>query len=328
MLRVCHVLCNRFGPLEEPDRQRLLAWFDPRFPAAGRFVNGELCQLLVYLDAPKVAARTLKLLAEAPTQEEQIDYARALRVLKSGWTPELRAEYFGWLRRAEAYKGGASFGGFLKNIRDDAVATFSPEEKLALKDVIEAKAAPAVTAAVKPRSFVKAWTVAELAPLVENGLAGRNFDRGRKLFGEANCFACHRFDSEGGMQGPDLTIASGRFSPRDLLESIIEPNKEISDQYAAVTIAMTDGRVVTGRIINLHGDGMSVITNMLEPNGITNVNRKAVESIEPSKVSMMPAGLLDTFTADEVQDLVAYLLSRGDRASPLFQTAGAATNGR
>jgi putative heme-binding domain-containing protein len=139
------------------------------------------------------------------------------------------------------------------------------------------------------------------------------------LFGEANCFACHRFDNEGGAQGPDLTIVSGRFSVRDLLESILEPNKEISDQYAAVVITTNDGKVVTGRIVNYAGDQMSVMTNMLDPNGQVNVSAKRVESIEKSKVSMMPSGLLDTFKEDEILDLVAYLLSRGDRTNKMFR---------
>ena len=55
----------------------------------------------------------------------------------------------------------------------------------------------------------------------------RDFDRGRKLFGEAQCFSCHRFDNEGGAQGPDLTSVAGRFSQRDLLESVVEPSKVI-----------------------------------------------------------------------------------------------------
>ena len=44
-----------------------------------------------------------------------------------------------------------------------------------------------------------------LAPLLETGLVKRDFDRGRRMFGEASCFSCHRFDNEGGAQGPDLT---------------------------------------------------------------------------------------------------------------------------
>ena len=66
----------------------------------------------------------MKLLADAPTQEEQIEYVRCLRMLKAGWTPELRKEYFTWFVKAADYKGGNSFASFLKLIkaRRDRVA--------------------------------------------------------------------------------------------------------------------------------------------------------------------------------------------------------------
>jgi putative heme-binding domain-containing protein len=319
LLRVYEVLFNRLGKPEGAERERVLAKLDQLYPAPARFENAELCQLLVALEAPGVVARSLKLMEDAPTQEEQIEYARYLRVLKAGWSPEQRKEYFTWLRKAAGYKGGNSFRGFLRIIRDDAVATLTPAEKNDLKPLLEAKVEATATAPAKQRPFVKKWTVAELAPKVEEGLKGRDFARGRKLFGEASCFGCHRFDNEGGSQGPDLTVASGRFSPRDLLESIILPSKEISDQYAAVIIETSDGRVVTGRIVNLHDNNISVLTNMLDPNSLANVDRRKVESITISKVSMMPEGLLDTFNEDEVLDLMAYLLSRGDRNHAMFK---------
>ena len=139
------------------------------------------------------------------------------------------------------------------------------------------------------------------------------------MFGAANCFACHRFASEGGSFGPDLSGLAGRFSTRDLLESVVDPSKVISDQYQAVVIRTTDGRIVTGRIINLSGDGMTVNTDMLNPSGNTSVRRSQIDEIQPSPTSMMPAGLLDTMNQDEVLDLLAFLLSRGDRTSPMFQ---------
>jgi putative heme-binding domain-containing protein len=203
-------------------------------------------------------------------------------------------------------------------MKSDAVATLTPKEKEELKPILEAAPSPRTKVASKSRPFVKKWKIDELAPVVEKGLTKRDFDRGRKLFGEANCFACHRFDNEGGAQAPDLTVLAGRYSVRDLLEKVVDPNKFISDQYAAVIIATTDGKTVTGRIVNYDGDNMSVMTDMLDPNGLVNVNAKNVEAIEKSKVSMMPAGLLDTFKEDEVLDLVAYLLSRGDRKNKMF----------
>lgn len=318
LLRVYGLVFNRMGQPDEPTRKRTIARLDAVYPTKHRLVNPELCQLLVYLEAPTVATKTLKLLAEAPTQEEQMDYAKSLRMLKTGWTMDQRKEYFSWFVKAAKYKGGNSFTGFMKNIKDDAILTLNDTEKVALKPILEAKIdTPIIN--VKPRPFVKNWKMEELAPIVEKGLVQRDFDRGRKLFGEANCFACHRFDNDGGAQGPDLTGLAGRFNVRDLLESTIEPNKVISDQYAAVVIATSDGKTVTGRIVNLHGDNMTVMTNMLDPNGLTNVDRRRVEAMEPSKVSMMPNGLLDTFKEDEILDLMAYLLSRGDRTHKMFQ---------
>jgi putative heme-binding domain-containing protein len=319
LLRVYTVLFNRLGRPDESTRQKLIARFDPLFPSKSRELNADLCQLLVYLEAPDVAAKSLKLMAEAPTQEEQMEYAKSLRVLNVGWTPELRKQYFEWFLKAANFKGGASLRGFFRIMKTDAVATLTDKEKQELKPILDAKPLPPTAIAGKSRPIIKKWKLDELVLIVERGLTKRDFDRGRRLFGEAQCFSCHRFDNEGGSQGPDLTLASGRFSVRDLLESIITPSKEISDQYAAVIITTTDGKVVTGRIVNYDGDNMSVMPDMLDPNGLVNINAKKVESIEKSKISPMPEGLLDTLKEDDVLDLMAYLLSRGDRKNKMFE---------
>jgi putative heme-binding domain-containing protein len=319
LLRVYAVLFNRLGPPEGEARARVIKRFNPLLPARSRELNAELGQLLVYLEAPGVAGKLLKMLAEAPTQEEQMEYARSLRVLKTGWTPTQREEYFSWYLKAANYKGGASFQGFLKLMKGDAEATLTAQEKETLRPILEAKPVAPTPPVGKPRPVVKQWKLEELVPAVEKGLVHRDFDRGRRLFGEARCFACHRFDNEGGAQAPDLTILSGRYGVRDLLEKVLDPNKFISDQYGAVIITTTDGKVVTGRIVNYSGDSMMVMPNMLDPNGLVNVSAKKAETIEKSKVSMMPSGLLDTFKQDEILDLVAYLLSRGDRNAKMFQ---------
>jgi putative heme-binding domain-containing protein len=279
-----------------------------------------LANVLIYLQSPVAAGKTVALMAAAPTQEEQIDYARALRVLKAGWSPELRKTYFGWFTKAAGYKGGASFALFVQNIKRDALETLSDAEKVALKEVIEAlPAADAAPTPAPPRPIVKQWTLAELNTIVEQGLKDRDFDRGRALFAAANCFACHRYDNEGGAVGPDLTQLAGRFSAREILESVVEPSKVISDQYQAVTIVTEDGKSVTGRIVNLSNNNLMVSTNMLEPGSLTTVDARLVESITPSKLSMMPEGLLNTLRDDEVRDLIAYLLSRGDRTHAMFK---------
>jgi putative heme-binding domain-containing protein len=136
--------------------------------------------------------------------------------------------------------------------------------------------------------------------------------RGRRVFGAALCFGCHRVGGQGGATGPDLTGVAGRYDSRTLLESILEPSKVIPDRYAAARIALADGRVHTGVVKDLDGDELHVMTDPLDPAGLVKVRRRDVESVRPSDVSPMPAGLLNSFTADEVLDLIAYLRSRGD----------------
>jgi putative heme-binding domain-containing protein len=319
LLRVYTVLFSRMGRPDQPGRTRFLAAFEPRFPTKNYEVNADLCQLLVYLEAPSVAAKSLQLIASAPSQEEQMDYAKSLRNLKTGWAIADRKAYFAWFQKAASYKGGQRFQQYVQEIRTDALATLSAKEKDELKAVLAFKKAPAEDIVAKPRPLVKQWKLEELAPIVENGLAKRDFDRGRRLFGEAKCFGCHRFANEGGALGPDLTVLSGRYSPRDFLEKILNPSKAISDQYAATVFTLKDGRVIVGRVVNLQGDGMSIQTDMLAPAKLTRVSVSNVESQRLSDVSLMPTGLLDSFQADEILDLMAYVLSRGERNHEMFR---------
>ncbi len=319
LLRVYAVTFNRLCRPDAAQRQEVLARFEPLYPAAGREANAELCQLLVYLEAPSAAAKTMKLLAAAPTQEEQIEYVRALRVLSGGWTPELRKQYFTWFLKAANYKGGNSLAGSFRNMKNDAVATLTADEKTALQPILDAQPQAQAVAAAPPRPFVKKWTLEELLPLVEARMKGRDYDHGRAMFAAANCFACHRFAGEGGSFGPDLSGLAGRFSTRDLLESVVDPSKVVSDQYQAVIIRTLNGQTVTGRIINLHGDTYHVNTDMLNPAGQTSVRRGDIEAMQPSQTSMMPQGLLDTLQEGEVLDLLAFLLSRGDRENAMFR---------
>jgi putative heme-binding domain-containing protein len=317
LTRVYGLAFMRMGKPDDETGKKVAGRFLPHYPAKTRELNSELSKLLVYLQAPEAAPRTMELLNKAPTQEEQLDYALALRNLRAGWTPELREKYFRWFLKAAHYHGGASFDGFVANIKFDAITTLSRAERAALQPILEAKP-PEEKVVFPPRAFVKKWTVDEAVGLLEKGLRGRDFDRGRQLFGETTCFACHRFANEGGATGPDLTGIAGRFSPKDLVESIIEPSKAVSDQYQAVVIETSDGQTVVGRIVNLHNDGMSVMTNMLDPNSLKVVKRQQIESMTPSPDSLMPKALLDTLKEDELLDLMAFLLSRGNRNDPMF----------
>lgn len=321
LLRAYSVAFTRLGGPDNATRASLAARFEPRFPTTRRDLNAELAQMLVFLEAPGAARLLAPAMLKAPTQEEQLDYARTLRTLKTGWSPELRTAYFEWFLKAASFRGGASLAGFLRDIKNDAIATLTDEERTRLAPVLNAK--PVIKKPLETllagRSTVQEWTVDQLAPVLNKGLRKRNYDKGRELFGAVGCYACHRFDTEGGAVGPDLTGIAGRFSPRDLLESIIEPSKEVSDQYAPVIVTRKDGETVIGRIANMNDETLMLATDMMDPGGFTNIKRTDITTIEASKLSPMPEGLLNTLREDEILDLMAFLLSRGDRSGSMFR---------
>ncbi len=323
LVRTGEICLNRFGRPDDATVERLIAKLDPQFPAARFELNWVLCETLVYLQSPTVAAKAVALIQKSPTQEEQIEYARSLRMLKAGWTTQLRTDYFDWLLKAANYRGGASFEKFLEFIRTGAEATMTAAEKTALQDVLAKKPVKkspleAMAEALAGRSLVKEWKTDDIASVAERGLKGRNFENGRKMFGAAGCFACHRFGNEGGMTGPDLTAAGARYSPRDLLDQILNPSKEINEQFVPMVITKEDGETVTGVIVNLNGDTVRVNTDPTDPNQQVGVDRKLVKSMEPSKVSPMPEGLLNMLNQEEILDLVAYVLSGGDGKNAMF----------
>ncbi len=305
--RALSLVMIRLGQPSEQQREAMIAKIDAQFPADDVRLNRELCLLLSYLEAPGVVQRTLALLDQAPTQEEQIHYVYCLRPVKTGWTLPLRQQYFQWFQKINAmHQGGASFGGFIRNIRDEAIANLTESEKNELADYLKDIPVPEQPAA-PARPFVKKWTIEELLPIVASNPGRRNLEHGKALFAESQCFKCHRFRGEGGISGPDLTSIAGRFNDRSMLESLIEPSKVVSDQYQSTQFSLVNGKVVSGRVVNLNGDNLMVMTDMLKPGDLTTVKRGDVNVMMPSKLSMMPEGLLNTLTEEDILDLLAYL---------------------
>ena len=293
-------------------------------PDKNPYVNQELVQLLVYLQSPEVASKAVALLNSAPTQEEQIHYAKSLRLLKEGWTGKDHEDYFAWFAKAKGYRGGASFRNFIADIQKDLVSGLTECKATSFKEILDNAPAPkspldALSSALTTRGFVENWKVSDFDKDLKAGLKGRDFARGRQMFGATACYACHRFAGDGGSMGPDLTGSRGRFSARDLLESIIEPSKEVSDQYAPIVIKMKDGTTITGRIGNMSSDRLMVAQDMMDPQNFTRVDRNKVASIENSKVSPMPPMLLGRLEKEEVLDLLAYILSGGDDGNAMFK---------
>ena len=320
LLRAYQLSFLRLGPADPATREKIIAQIDGHFPAADgdSLVDRELARVLIHLEAPKIVDRCVAQMNGSNSAEQQIHYAFCLREAQKGWTPQTRKAYFQWFYDIGTARGGASFGGFLENIRKVAIGNLEDEDKAALGELTGPLPAPKDPLAdLAPRSQVKQWSVDELAEKFAAKKSGFNYERGKQMFAVAQCYKCHRFAGQGGIQGPDLTASSQRFSIKDMLTAIIEPNKEISDQYEA-TVFQTEEETVIGRVANLNGDNLMVATNMLDPGNFINLKRSDIIDMKPSKASMMPSGLLDTLTEEEIFDLLVYLQSGGNPKSDRY----------
>ncbi|MEO6005147.1 MAG: c-type cytochrome [Opitutus sp.] len=352
LLRAWQLVFTRMGPPPPDVAARVAALLDPLFPQGDPFANRELVSLLIFLNSPTVVGKTIPLLSvsepaivnpeeiggaqliarntgygsvvqnvgSSRPDRQQIAYAYALRNAVTGWTPDLRLAYFSWFTRTRGWKGGASFEGFLHNIRDEALAHVSdPAERAALASLSQPPAPTFASTAVTPKGPGRSYTVKDASALMPAKLAGRDFKRGKEMFTAAACAICHRITGEGGGVGPDLSGAGSRYSIHDLLENIIEPSLVISDQYGTEQIDLEDGTTVVGRAVGEENGDLLLMSNPFMPDEKSHVKLSAIKARKPYKVSMMPPGLINPLNPDELQDLLAYILAGGNAESPMFK---------
>lgn len=342
-LRVIELSFIRQGRPTPESAKLALEQLNSQYPSPLEPVNRELVQLLIYLNAPDVISRTLDLLAKAPTQEEQIHYAFHLRNLKSGWTIDQRKQYFEWFvdvkqpdqlhppqlvewfkEAGRDYSNGSSFSKYLVNIRKDALATLTESELTAVQPLLEEREDTSPQKPAKERKFVKEWRMGDIEPLLGQVASNRDFESGKAAFNDAQCFTCHRFGNEGGAVGPELAGAGSKYSRLDILESLLEPSKVVSDQYQNFIIVKKDGEDVVGRLTDENSDRIIMMPSMLTPEATVEIPLAEITSRQPSKVSPMPTGLLNHLTRAEILDLLAFIETAGKARAVNFQKQAAA----
>lgn len=132
-----------------------------------------------------------------------------------------------------------------------------------------------------------------------------NRDGGRQVFVRTGCANCH---SGGKALGPDLRGVALRFSREDLFTAIVQPSRDVPARYRATLVATRDGEVYQGIVVYEAVDGI-----ILQTGAATTVRLSSaqIESRRDAEGSIMPAGLLDPLSDQEIADLDAYLRSLG-----------------
>lgn len=141
----------------------------------------------------------------------------------------------------------------------------------------------------------------ELTPEV---LAKADLKNGALLF-RKSCSNCHRLYGEGGKIGPDIT-GSNRSNLDYLLGNILAPSAEVPRQYTTSVIVLVSGRVITGVVVSETETTVSVQTDK----DLLEIAATEIEERTRSNQSLMPNGLLDPLSGDDVRDLIRFLQQR------------------
>jgi len=142
--------------------------------------------------------------------------------------------------------------------------------------------------------------VGQLTPAT---VAAADRSHGRELYAKS-CGQCHLLFGEGGKLGPDLTGADRGNIPY-WLENILDPNAVVGKDYQTLTALTDDGRVITG-LLRQETD-VAIVLEDAEKR--VTLPRSEIESLAPTSLSLMPEGLLQTFSPEQIADLIAYLQS-------------------
>ena len=151
------------------------------------------------------------------------------------------------------------------------------------------------------RSPIDQQALADMEPLLQGG----DENRGAQIYlGKAACSACHRVGKTGSLVGPDLTRIGRIRSGRDLIESLAAPSATFAQGYEPLTIELHSGETLHGMRVRQLDDSFVLrdaagAETRLRPDQIKQINR--------NDVSLMPAGLLDGLSREEIRDLLAYL---------------------
>jgi putative heme-binding domain-containing protein len=197
-----------------------------------------------------------------------------------------------------------------KTVARQDLSAFAVRQLLALNDKKVTARVNEVWGTLRPASQEKAaLTVKYKKLLTADALRQANLSHGRLVYAK-NCASCHKLFGEGGAIGPELT-GSQRANLDYVLENMLDPSAVVPREYQVSIITTDSGRTLTGIVKEETERAVTVQTQ----NEVVIVPKNEIELRRQSNLSMMPEGMFERLTFDEVRDLVGYLGARNRRRS-------------
>lgn len=268
-------------------------------------------QLLGQAKFPDVRHSLVQLLDPRQPAPVQVEVVRALATFLAPEVPELLLEKYKTLTpsvRSEIVDALAS-----RPDRTEALLVAVEQGRVAAADVPPARRAllmkskdPALAARAVKLLTQTTGKRAEIVARYRSALTiAGDSERGHKVFSR-ECKTCHRVRDEGFEIGPNLATVFHR-SPDELITHILDPNREVSPNYLEYAVALDDGRTLTGLIAE---ETAASLTLRKAENVRQEVLRGQIEEILATGKSLMPEGLEQKLTPQDMADLLAFLLHR------------------
>jgi len=355
LLRAYALLLIRNESADQIVKRSIQDRLSPLYPSENDELNRELSQILVKLNDKDAVAKTIALLKSSEDKiinasedvlttsilersedygpqikdmldnmppTESIHYALVLSHATQGWTKDLREDYFNWFEKAFSKKGGMSYKAFLDNMRSSALGHVPNHQLDYFKEksgfYSPLKEMASIAQPIGPGASYNHYDMWRIVGDDELNEYEGTFNDGVRAYEAALCGSCHRMKGQGGSNGPDLTNINTRFKKGEIIDAILVPNEEISDQYAFSRFDLKNGEVISGRILKKLDDKVEIYQSPYDPTQTTNILNEDIESQSLSSISPMPAKLLNRLNEQEIQDLFVYLLSGADSNHELY----------
>ncbi|HXT57297.1 MAG TPA: PQQ-dependent sugar dehydrogenase [Pirellulales bacterium] len=240
--------------------------------------------------------------AEAPRGDATRDVAAALAALRASKTPPDDAEA-ALAQLLTSPRGALALANAIgeKSLRE-AVRTFAIAKGVQHRDAqISGLFERFVPEDKRPQRLGDAIRAEQIASLAGEAAAGR------RLFFEAaavQCKNCHRIEGQGLEIGPDLSQIGKKYNRAQLLETILQPSKQIDPKYVAYLVETADGQVHTGLLIERTEQELVLRDSQ---NKLIRIPTAEAELVAPQQKSLMPELLLRDMTAQEAADLLEFL---------------------
>ncbi len=186
---------------------------------------------------------------------------------------------------------------------------------------------PTPTEPLLARRFIREWTAQELCAASSELESGRDVERGRMLFQQMSCQQCHAMKGNGGLFGPELSavkdkLRQGQLTIPEVVQSVVQPSAVIAPEFQTQVVIDDNGRTYSGVVTYEDESIVKLMANPLDETcAVEEIAKSKIDERVASTVSIMPSGLLNTMTRQEIMDLLAYVITAGDPADPAYRPA-------